>query len=95
MTGSELIAAERERQTEIEGFTNQKDDSYIGGELCDAAVSYCSAHHPSSRLPAEWPWAIVWWKPKDRIRNLVRAGALIAAEIDRLQRLQARMKARR
>lgn len=34
-----------------------------------------------------WPWDAVWWKPSDDpIKNLVRAGALIAAEIDRLQR---------
>lgn len=36
---------------------------------------------------AWWPWDLVWWKPKDRIRNLVRAGALLAAEIDRLEKL--------
>lgn len=36
-----------------------------------------------------WPWDREWWKPSDYpIRNLVKAGALIAAEIDRLQRLQ-------
>jgi hypothetical protein len=35
-----------------------------------------------------WPWDQDWWKPSpDPIRNLVKAGALIAAEIDRLQRL--------
>jgi hypothetical protein len=35
-----------------------------------------------------WPWAEHWWKPTaDPVRNLVKAGALIAAEIDRLQRL--------
>lgn len=28
-----------------------------------------------------------WWKPKDRRRNLVKAGALIVAEIERLDRL--------
>ena len=35
-----------------------------------------------------WPWDMKWWKPSDEdpIRNLVKAGALIAAEIDRLQR---------
>lgn len=40
------------------------------------------------RVPRQWPasWHASWWKPKDRIRDLVRAGALIAAEIDRLQR---------
>lgn len=38
--------------------------------------------------PDEWPWEPEAWKPKDAIRDLVRAGALIAAEIDRLQRLK-------
>lgn len=33
-----------------------------------------------------WPWAMTWWKPKDRRRDLVRAGALIIAEIERLDR---------
>jgi hypothetical protein len=33
-----------------------------------------------------FPWDYKWWKPsKDPIKNLVKAGALIAAEIDRLQ----------
>lgn len=37
--------------------------------------------------PREWPWDASWWKPSpDPIANLVKAGALIAAEIDRLQR---------
>ncbi|MDE2107454.1 MAG: hypothetical protein KGL39_60220 [Patescibacteria group bacterium] len=36
-----------------------------------------------------WPWAIKWWKPKDPRRDLVRAGALIVAEIERLDRLQS------
>lgn len=33
-----------------------------------------------------WPWDRKWWKPKDRRRDLVRAGALIVAEIERLDR---------
>jgi hypothetical protein len=33
-----------------------------------------------------WPWDRKWWKPKDRRSNLVRAGALILAEIERLDR---------
>ena len=38
-----------------------------------------------------WPWHLKWWKPArttkpaDRVRELTKAGALIAAEIDRLQ----------
>lgn len=37
-----------------------------------------------------WPWDRSWWKPKDCRRDLVRAGALIVAEIERLDRLSAR-----
>ena len=37
--------------------------------------------------PGIWPWDHEFWKPsEDQIRNLVKAGALIAAEIDRLIR---------
>lgn len=40
-----------------------------------------------------FPWSLDWWKPSpDPIRNLVKAGALIAAEIDRLQRARTRTK---
>jgi len=34
-----------------------------------------------------WPWDEEWWKPTTRRRNLVKAAALIIAEIDRLDRL--------
>lgn len=39
-------------------------------------------------VPRLWPWDPEWWKPcpRNRVRELVKAGALIAAEIDRLQR---------
>ncbi len=33
-----------------------------------------------------WPWHRDWWKPKDRRRDLIRAAALIVAEIERLDR---------
>lgn len=48
---------------------------------------------------APWPWPFMHggWKPakpedglKGRIVDLVKAGALIAAEIDRLQRIRMR-----
>ncbi len=43
---------------------------------------------PRRSPPGSWPWSKEWWKPSDDpIRNLVKAGALIAAEIDRLQRV--------
>lgn len=37
-----------------------------------------------------WPWDESWRKPKSRREDLVRAGALIAAEIDRLDRLESK-----
>lgn len=37
-----------------------------------------------------WPWDKKWWKPSpdNRIKELAKAGAMIVAEIDRLQRLE-------
>lgn len=40
----------------------------------------------SETLRELWPWAHEWWKPSDRRRDLVKAGALIVAEIERLDR---------
>jgi hypothetical protein len=92
-TGIELIADERARQIAKEGWTPEHDDHHTRGELLDASLSYCRAainvgHPAMQRPPREWPWEAIWWKPSpDKVRNLVKAGALISAEIDRLQRL--------
>lgn len=40
----------------------------------------------AKREPIFWPFHYDWWKPKGRRRNLVRAAALIVAEIERLDR---------
>ena len=87
-TGVELIARERERQIVEEGYGFDHDDCHSSGSLVDAARAYCWAAGSKYRgVPLSWPWAAEEWKPSDNpIRNLVRAGALIAAEIDRLQR---------
>jgi hypothetical protein len=99
MTGIELITAERQRQITGEGWTPEHDDTHNAGELAEAAACYTDlaayqSANPGSTLdlrrPMGWPWAASWWKPSsDPIRNLAKAGALIAAEIDRLQRLEA------
>jgi hypothetical protein len=77
--GVELIKAERQRQVKVEGWTPEHDAKHTEGELATAAACYALGE-----LDNTWPWEAHWWKPKDRISNLVRAGALIAAEIDRL-----------
>lgn len=36
-----------------------------------------------------WPWEGKWWKPTTARRDLVKAAALIVAEIERLDRAEA------
>jgi hypothetical protein len=91
MTGIELIAKERERQISTEGWTAAHDDQHINGELRDAAICYamvCDDRAGEGAVDlSPWPWDMDWWKPSDdQKRNLVKAGALIAAELDRLMR---------
>jgi hypothetical protein len=82
VNGIERITAERERQMSVEGWTPQHDDrEHAHGELTQAALCYLTGNK------AGWPWEMSWWKPsEDRIKDLTKAGALIAAEIDRLAR---------
>jgi len=45
------------------------------------------AEYSRAGCPAPlWPWEARWWKPKTPRRDLVRAAALIVAEIERLDR---------
>jgi hypothetical protein len=87
-SGAELIAAERQRQIDAEGWTPEHDDTHADGELACAAACYAIGR---ANVTIEgvylWPWENRWWKPAPRIRELVKAGALIAAEIDRVARL--------
>lgn len=84
--GATRIAAERVRQVEVEGWTAEHDaEEHAGGDLVEAAIAYLENSDPRE-VPDCWPWDASWWKPseEDPIRNLEKAGALIAAEIDRL-----------
>jgi hypothetical protein len=93
-TGIELIAEERERQISQKGYNSQHDDEHGAGELAMAAMCYSMLPlwRPAEMAPLGWPWSnmepLDGFKPSDnRIRELQKAGALIAAEIDRLQRV--------
>jgi hypothetical protein len=80
-TGAELIATERQRQLVEEEYTPERDNICNGNsQLVLAAACY------ALKAPPLWPWSTEWYKPvpDDRVRELVKAGALIAAEIDRL-----------
>lgn len=86
--GIDIITEERARHFSVEGWTN--DNTYINQELAYAAMSYVNPKNSVNRWPNDsypptfWPWTSHWWKPGDRKRELAKAGALIAAEIDRI-----------
>lgn len=98
------VLAERRRQIEAEGWTAEHDDTHSEGQLALAAGCYATVAglHNAARLTfvgrdrdgeqtpwPNWPWSSAWWKPKSRRSDLVRAGALILAEIERLDRKEA------
>lgn len=112
-SGVVLIADERLRQIEVEDWTPEHDDCHDSACLAVAAACYAlntasrlgRLHGSWKKVYAEqaeklWPFdSDPWWKPSsDPVRDLVKAGALIAAEIDRLQRaeqLSSRVKRER
>lgn len=86
-----LITDERDRQIKVEGWSAAHDDEHATGEMLRAAIIYLHwgtdrAPQMNGDVPMSWPWSAEWWKPKDRKANLVRAGALMVAERDRLMR---------
>jgi hypothetical protein len=98
-SGAERIADERQRQIDAEGYSPKHDDEHDKFELTLAAISYAgkAAGEPvfierrgkdHVRFCDPWPWSENPSGDDRRIRMLEKAGALIAAEIDRLLRLK-------
>jgi hypothetical protein len=81
------VLAERKRQVELEGWTPEHDDEHDKGEIAAAAFTAVKSPHDINNLV--WPWSLEWWRPSDRRRNLVKAAALILAEIERLDRIKS------
>lgn len=96
------VLAERARQVSGEGWDAAHDDGYQPGTLAAAASAYALAvaddiyPYPQksgrfhSTPPDMWPFSNKWWKPKDYRTALVKSGALILAEIERIDRAAAR-----
>lgn len=98
------VVAERTRQIDVEGWTAEHDDEHDKGEL--AAAAACYAISASDKLnpysqgdgdfqrnpPPCWPmgWDTSWWRPGAPRRDLVKAAALLLAEIERIDRDSAR-----
>lgn len=83
--GAVQIANERQRQIEQKGYTADHDVFHDPWELVHAAIAYavCASDLPL-RPDTIWPWESSTFKPEDTKANLVRAGALLAAAIDRM-----------
>lgn len=86
LTVIDEISLERERQIIEEGWTPSHDDEHFRRELAKAAAAYCLAdvdsHHGADQV---WPFDGNW-RPKSHRENLIRAGALIVAELERIDR---------
>jgi len=82
------VLAERRRQVEGEGWTADHDDAHDYAVLARAGACYAmdalSDWHVG--VPGEWPFEARWWKPTTARRDLVKAAALIMAEIEKLDR---------
>lgn len=89
------IAAERKRQVEVERWAPDHDDGHTAFELCWAAACYAEQAGMGDGLvdpplfPVAWPWGLKRWKPSTPRRDLIKAAALIVAEIERLDRIPA------
>lgn len=89
--GVGLIAAERQRQIEKHGYTPEHDGEHYQGELLAAAAHLLSDGSDIEVESTFWPdldWIQeLFNEHAGTIEGYVKAGALIAAEIDRLQRV--------
>ncbi|EHI0250337.1 hypothetical protein J3Z62_001760 [Escherichia coli] len=84
------VIAERQRQKAVEGWTSEHDDKYGKSQLLWASSCYVlNTIQPFNRIPFGWPWTPEWWKPTNPRRDMVKAGALILAEIERIDRQEA------
>jgi len=80
----------RERDRQIDNYGVEHDDEHVSEELARAAACLSTPvlYRQYAVMVSMWPWRPHEFQSGDRVEDLVRAGALIAAEIDRLIRLK-------
>ena len=87
MSALDDIAAERRRQIEVHGWTPDHDDEHAHGEIANAAADFAMpGQHP---MLSSWAYGSKVVDKEPRRQQLVKAGALIVAEIERLDRADA------
>lgn len=103
-----ILEIAREREKQIKDFGIVHDDRHVHGELAmaGATFAYVAAMPDDSRKEAKsdprifarvvdlWPKAWAQWhlKVRSRREDLVRAAALIVADIERLDRAAAKLR---
>lgn len=82
------VITERQRQISVEGWTPEHDDEHDDGAIARAAACCAVDNANLTDLTTGKPiWPSNWlWKCREKRRQLVVAGALILAEIERLDR---------
>jgi hypothetical protein len=95
------VIGERVRQVTDLGYTADHDDVHADGSLSEAAAVFVlnaygySTHTFGYGSLNVWDaWGVAWFKPKSLRRDLVRAAALIIADIERIDRAAADQGAR-
>ena len=91
-----MIVAERERQQAEEGYELAHDDEHGEGQLALLAAAYALSSRrdlPSGKFGGDYEevigeleaydWA---FKPRGAVEDLIRAGALVLAELERVMR---------
>lgn len=89
LSGAEIIT--RMRNRDLAEFSAGHDDERGAYTLTIAAITYALSaadRVTEDGVPMMWPWGPDDWHPcrDDRIKELAKAGSLIAAAIDVLQR---------
>ena len=76
------VIAERARQVAFPGYAHEHDDVHVNGEIARVAADYA--------MPGQYPVGGVGWvfnkSNLPRRLQLLKAGAMILAEIERLDR---------
>lgn len=86
------IYEERQRQIDVEGWSPEHDDEHSEGQMAMAAACYAVSNKTPGGVKRDpflisyWPWDLRWWKPTERRRDLIKAAALLVAEIERIDR---------
>lgn len=86
-SGAERSLESVRRVLEHHGADPEQDRMYQQMRENSPREFYGWDEAPSGGMGPNWPWDVSWWKPTPDVEgNLVKAGALIAAELDRLAR---------